>query len=240
VVTGPLLGSGPSRRVPRRDAYIMVRTRRHCRTDAVRWITVSFDVGPAEETMPHGDMNQGARAPDHAEGTMPHGDMNQDTRAPDHAEDTVARSVLSGLLVRIDHVGIAVPDLEVAIAFWEGLGLHLTHREINEEQAVAEAMLEVGPGDPDVPAARVQLLAPTGADSPLAKFLEKSGQGLQQLAFTVTDVDAAAAALRAAGMRVLYDQARRGTAGSRINFVHPKDCGGVLIELVEPVLGNHP
>jgi methylmalonyl-CoA/ethylmalonyl-CoA epimerase len=88
-------------------------------------------------------------------------------------------------------------------------------------------------GDPGTGAA-VQLLAPLGPTSTIAKFLDRSGPGLQQLAYRVTDIDSAMAALRATGVRLLYDTARRGTAGSRINFVHPKDAGGVLIELVEP------
>jgi methylmalonyl-CoA/ethylmalonyl-CoA epimerase len=78
------------------------------------------------------------------------------------------------------------------------------------------------------------LLAPLTPESAIAKFIGRSGPGLQQLAYTVADVDATSAALRARGLRLLYDTARRGTAGSRINFVHPKDAGGVLVELVEP------
>jgi methylmalonyl-CoA/ethylmalonyl-CoA epimerase len=136
---------------------------------------------------------------------------------------------LPGVL-RIDHVGVAVPDLDAAIEFYERVfGLRCIHTEVNEEQGVREAMLAVGVG-----ADRLQLLAPLTPDSTIAKFLDRHGPGLQQLAYTVTDVDAAATALRARGLRVLYDEARRGTAGSRVNFVHPKDCGGVLVELVEP------
>jgi methylmalonyl-CoA/ethylmalonyl-CoA epimerase len=146
-----------------------------------------------------------------------------------------AEGSLKDLLLRIDHVGFAVADLEAGITFWEGLGLECQHRESNEEQGVSEAMLSIG----DSPT-RVQLLAPMRADSPIATYLDRSGPGIQQVAFTVTDVEKAADAVRAAGMRVLYDSARRGTAGSRINFIHPKDCGGVLVELVEPVVGNHP
>jgi methylmalonyl-CoA/ethylmalonyl-CoA epimerase len=136
---------------------------------------------------------------------------------------------LPGVL-RIDHVGVAVPDLDAAIEFYERIfGLRCIHTEVNEEQGVREAMLAVGIG-----ADRLQLLAPLTPDSTIAKFLDRQGPGLQQLAYTVADVDAAAAAIRARGLRVLYDEARRGTAGSRVNFVHPKDCGGVLVELVEP------
>jgi methylmalonyl-CoA/ethylmalonyl-CoA epimerase len=103
------------------------------------------------------------------------------------------------------------------------------HTEENEEQGVREAMLGVGSGP-----SRLQLLAPLREDSPIAKFLTKSGPGLQQLAYTVSNVEEAADAIRAKGLRLLYKEPKRGTAGSRINFVHPKDCGGVLVELVEP------
>ena len=131
----------------------------------------------------------------------------------------------------IDHVGLAVPDLEAAIAWHERvLGLVLTHRETNTDQGVAEAMMGVPGGAGTV----VQLLAPLDGDSTIAKFIDRSGPGLQQLAYRVHDVEAAADALRARGLRLLYERARRGTSGSRVNFVHPKDAGGVLIELVEP------
>ena len=107
--------------------------------------------------------------------------------------------------------------------------MECVHTEVNDDQGVREAMLTVGDGT-----SRLQLLAPLRDDSAIAKFLAKSGPGLQQIAYTVSDVEAAADAVRAKGLRVLYEQPRRGTAGSRINFVHPKDCGGVLVELVEP------
>ena len=80
----------------------------------------------------------------------------------------------------------------------------------------------------------IQLLAPLREDSPIGKFLARNGEGIQQMALRVTDIDVAAEALKAAGVRVLYETAKRGTAGSRVNFAHPKDCGGVLMELVEP------
>ena len=141
---------------------------------------------------------------------------------------------LSGLpgVVAVDHVGIAVPDLEAAIRFHtEVLGLVCVHREVNETQGVAEAMLAA----PDAPegAAQVQLLAPLDDTSALARFLDRSGPGLQQLAYRVTDVERASTELRARGIRLLYDRPSPGTRGSRINFVHPKDAGGVLVELVE-------
>jgi methylmalonyl-CoA/ethylmalonyl-CoA epimerase len=97
---------------------------------------------------------------------------------------------------------------------------------VNEEQGVREAMLGVG-------GSYIQLLAPLTPESTIAKFLDRSGPGIQQIAFGVDDVVATADALRAAGVRVLYDQPKIGTAGSLVNFAHPKDCGGVLIELVQ-------
>ena len=142
----------------------------------------------------------------------------------------VTTSPADDLFTTIDHVGIAVPDLDAAIAFYaQTLGVHSVHEETNEEQGVREAMLAVGDGT-----TRIQLLAPLTPESTIARFIGRSGPGLQQLAFRVADVEAAAAVLRGRGLRLLYDTPRRGTAGSRVNFVHPKDAGGVLIELVEP------
>jgi methylmalonyl-CoA/ethylmalonyl-CoA epimerase len=138
------------------------------------------------------------------------------------------------LLLAVDHVGLAVADLPAAIAFHtEVLGLLLVHQEENRDADVVEAML-AAPGDPA--GAQVQLLAPLSPQSPIARFLDRSGPGLQQLAYRVDDVTVAAERLRERGLRLLYDSARRGTRGSRINFVHPHDTGGVLIELVEPPL----
>ncbi|MDQ2791720.1 MAG: methylmalonyl-CoA epimerase [Pseudonocardiales bacterium] len=145
---------------------------------------------------------------------------------------------LQSFVTAIDHVGIAVPDFDEAVEFHRTtFGLELVHEEINEEQGVREGMLRA-PGDPGTGAA-VQLLAPLGPNSTIAKFLGRSGPGLQQLAYRVIDIESAMAALRAAGVRLLYESARRGTAGSRINFVHPKDAGGVLVELVEPAAAEH-
>jgi len=134
----------------------------------------------------------------------------------------------SALITCIDHVGIAVPDLDVAIAWYRNtLGLELTHQEVNEEQGVREAM--IGTGN-----AQIQLLAPLSPESTIAKFIDRNGPGLQQLAYRVTDVEAVSQTLRDKGLRMLYDAPRRGTNNSRVNFVHPKDAGGVLVELVEP------
>ena len=85
----------------------------------------------------------------------------------------------------------------------------------------------------------IQLLAPLREDSPIGKFLARNGEGIQQMALRVTDIELAAETLRSAGVRVLYDAPKRGTAGSRVNFCHPKDCGGVLMELVEPAAEAH-
>jgi methylmalonyl-CoA/ethylmalonyl-CoA epimerase len=137
---------------------------------------------------------------------------------------------LDVMFTAVDHVGVAVPDLDEAIAFYRDvLGMRLAHVETNEEQGVREAMMAVGDGD-----TRVQLLAPLTPDSAIARFLDRSGPGLQQVAYRVDDVSRAARALRDRGLRLLYDEPRRGTAGSRVNFVHPKDAGGVLVELVQP------
>ncbi|WP_110241956.1 methylmalonyl-CoA epimerase [Nocardioides gilvus] len=134
------------------------------------------------------------------------------------------------LFTAIDHVGIAVPDLDEAIALYRDVfGMEVAHSETNEEQGVREAMVAVGESG-----SFIQLLAPLNEESTIAKFLTRSGPGLQQLAYRVTDVDAVSAILRERGVRLLYDAPKRGTANSRINFVHPKDAGGVLVELVEP------
>ncbi|WP_051161099.1 methylmalonyl-CoA epimerase [Nocardia transvalensis] len=136
-------------------------------------------------------------------------------------------------VIAVDHVGVAVPDLDTAVAWYsQHLGMVETHREVNESQGVHEAMLSLpGAGDDST---ALQLLAPVDESSTIAKFIDRNGPGLQQLAYRVTDVEAVATFLRAQGLRLLYDAPRRGTADSRINFVHPKDAGGVLIELVEP------
>jgi methylmalonyl-CoA/ethylmalonyl-CoA epimerase len=148
------------------------------------------------------------------------------------AEQDDGPEVTPALVTGLDHVGIAVADLDEAIA-WYGatFGFVATHTETNEEQGVREAML-AAPGDATGTA--IQLLAPLRPDSAIGRFLDRNGPGIQQLAYRVTDIDAACADLRGKGVRLLYDEPRRGTAGSRINFLHPKDAGGVLVELVEP------
>jgi methylmalonyl-CoA/ethylmalonyl-CoA epimerase len=134
------------------------------------------------------------------------------------------------LFTAIDHVGIAVADLDAAKAFYrDTFGMETVHEETNEAMGVREAMIQIGDSD-----SCLQLLAPLDESSAIAKFLERHGPGLQQLAYRVTDLEAVSATLRERGVRLLYDVGRRGTAGSLVNFVHPKDAGGVLVELVEP------
>ncbi|BBZ71252.1 methylmalonyl-CoA epimerase [Mycobacterium paraseoulense] len=145
-----------------------------------------------------------------------------------------ARQVLATALVTaVDHVGIAVADLDTAIAWYhDHLGMVLVHEEVNEEQGIREAMLAVRGAEGG--AAQIQLMAPIDDSSTIAKFIDKRGPGIQQMAVRVSDLDGVVEHLRSQGIRLLYEEPRRGTANSRINFIHPKDAGGVLIELVEP------
>ncbi|MGB8649037.1 MAG: methylmalonyl-CoA epimerase [Mycobacteriales bacterium] len=133
-------------------------------------------------------------------------------------------------VTHIDHVGIAVADLDAAIALYErAYGMRCVHVEVNEEQGVREAMMEVGDSG-----SYIQLLSPLSPDTTIGKFLVKNGPGIQQMAYRVDDIDAVSEHLRSEGMRLLYDAPKHGTAGSRVNFIHPKSAGGVLVELVEP------
>ena len=151
---------------------------------------------------------------------------------------TTTEDTLSPLVVAVDHVGIAVPDLDEAIHWYAAnLGLVSVHEETNTDQGVREAMLGA-PGEA-AGATKVQLLAPLDENSTIAKFIDRNGPGMQQVAYRVTDVAAAGDTLRAKGLRLLYDEPRRGTSDSRVNFVHPKDAGGVLVELVEPAADRH-
>ena len=134
------------------------------------------------------------------------------------------------LFTAIDHVGVAVSDLDAAITFYrDTYGMTLVHEEVNEEQGVREAMMAVGTSG-----SCVQLLAPLSPQSTIAKFLDRSGPGIQQVAYRVVDVEAVSQTLRDRGLRLLFDAPRRGTSHSRVNFIHPKDAGGILVELVEP------
>jgi methylmalonyl-CoA/ethylmalonyl-CoA epimerase len=145
-----------------------------------------------------------------------------------------ARQVLdTALVTAVDHVGIAVPDLDAAIAWYhDHLGMILVHEEVNDDQGIREAMLAVRGAAAG--SAQIQLMAPIDDSSAIAKFLDKRGPGIQQIAVRVGDLDSLVERLRSQSVRLVYESARRGTANSRINFIHPKDAGGVLIELVEP------
>ncbi len=148
----------------------------------------------------------------------------------EHDASPAPQGLPEELFVCIDHVGVAVPDLDEAIAFYrDKFGMRLQHEEVNTEQGVREAMVAVGDSG-----SCIQLLAPLSPESTIAKFLDRSGPGLQQMAYRVADVEKVSQVLRDRGLRLLYDAPRRGTADSRVNFVHPKDAGGVLVELVEP------
>lgn len=137
------------------------------------------------------------------------------------------------MFTRIDHVGIACHDLDATVDFYRRTyGLALTHDEVNEEQGVREAMLRVN-GTDDGGASYVQLLQPIRDDSPVAKFLERNGEGVHHVAFGTPDVDSAADSARGQSVRVLSAEPRPGSMGSRISFLHPKDCGGVLTEIVQ-------
>ncbi|MEO6412010.1 MAG: methylmalonyl-CoA epimerase [Pedococcus sp.] len=139
------------------------------------------------------------------------------------------------LFTAIDHVGVAVRDLDEAIAFYrDTYGMTLAHEEVNEEQGVREAMMAVGGSG-----SHIQLLAPLSPESTIAKFLDRSGPGVQQVAYRVEDVLAVSQVLRDRGLRLLYDEPRRGTSNSRVNFIHPKDAGGILVELVQPAHETH-
>ena len=156
--------------------------------------------------------------------------MVRPPRGPTSYDDGgMSLDVPSHLLTAIDHVGIAVADLDAAKTFYrDTFGMETVHEETNEAMGVREAMVAVGDSG-----SFLQLLAPLNESSTIAKFLDRHGPGLQQLAFRVTDLESVTTILRDRGVRLLYDVGRRGTAGSLVNFVHPKDAGGVLVELVE-------
>lgn len=166
-----------------------------------------------------------------------HSDQSPGTT--DHPDGAPAHPVPAQYLLGIDHVGIAVADLDAAIAWYaDVLGFVCTHQEVNEAQGVREAMLSpanaLDTGSTPDAGTQIQLLAPLTEDSTIAKFLGRHGPGMQQLAYRVSDLAAVSTHLRERGVRLLYDTARSGTAGSSINFLHPRDTGGVLVELVQP------
>ncbi len=128
----------------------------------------------------------------------------------------------------LDHVGVAVSDLEAAISLYEGsFGMELVHRETVSEQGVEAVLLDVGDS-------HVELLRPTGPDTPVGKFLSARGEGLHHVAYRVDDIDAALDGLRERGIRLIDETARTGIRSSRVAFLHPRATGGVLTEIVEP------
>jgi methylmalonyl-CoA/ethylmalonyl-CoA epimerase len=142
------------------------------------------------------------------------------------------------MLTRIDHVGIACRDLEERIAFYEAtFGLSVVSREVNEEQGIREAMLQVtaGPAGPGHPAGAsyVQLLEPLRPDSPVGRFLERRGEGIHHVGYGVVDITAALESIGASGVRLIDARPRHGSMGASIAFLHPADVGGVLTELVQ-------
>jgi methylmalonyl-CoA/ethylmalonyl-CoA epimerase len=137
------------------------------------------------------------------------------------------------MITRVDHIGIACRDLAASIDFYHrAYGFEVFHEEVNEQQGVREAMLRIN-GTDDGGATYLQLLEPIRPDSPIAKFLETHGEGVHHVAFGTADVEAETAAVTGTGVRALYPEPRRGTFGSRINFLHPKDCQGILTELIQ-------
>jgi methylmalonyl-CoA/ethylmalonyl-CoA epimerase len=136
------------------------------------------------------------------------------------------------VLTRIDHVGIACRDLEAKIAFYESaFGLTVASVEVNEAQGVREAMLQVAEGEAG--ASYVQLLQPTGPDTPVGRFLERRGEGVHHVGYGVVNITAALQAIGAAGVRLIDERPRHGSMGAAIAFLHPADMGGVLTELVQ-------
>jgi methylmalonyl-CoA/ethylmalonyl-CoA epimerase len=136
------------------------------------------------------------------------------------------------MLSTIDHVGVAVEDIDSALALYrDTLGMPLVHRETVAGQGVDAALLDVGDG-------HMELLQPLGPETPIGKFLARKGPGLHHVAYRVADVDSALAALAAAGLRLIDERPRPGIRGSRVAFVHPSSMGGVLTEIVQPAASH--
>jgi methylmalonyl-CoA/ethylmalonyl-CoA epimerase len=135
------------------------------------------------------------------------------------------------VFTRIDHIGVAVEEIEPAMALYrDSMRLDVAHREVVEEQGVEAVLLDVGEN-------HVELLAPLGADTPVGKFLARQGPGLHHVAYQVEDIEAALQACRDTGLQLIDEQPRAGIRGSRVAFLHPRSTGGVLTEIVEPAAG---
>ncbi len=133
---------------------------------------------------------------------------------------------------RIDHIGVAVEDIDAAIALYQdSFEMELAHRETVEEQGVEAVLLDVGEG-------HVELLAPLGPDTPVGKYLAKNGAGLHHVAYAVDDIDATLESIAAAGLALIDSEPRVGIRDSRVAFLHPRSTGGVLTEIVEPAGGH--
>ncbi len=136
------------------------------------------------------------------------------------------------LLTEIDHVAIAVNDLEAAIAFYrDTYGAEVSHREVVESDGVEEALIKVSDS-------YIQLLTPTRPDSPVAKYLERKGEGLHHVGYRVADCAAALEAVKASGGRAIDEAPRPGSRGTTVAFLHPKGGFGTLVELVEEGTGD--
>jgi methylmalonyl-CoA/ethylmalonyl-CoA epimerase len=136
------------------------------------------------------------------------------------------------LFGRIDHIGVAVEDIDAAIELYEkSFEMTLAHRETVESQGVEAVLLDVGEG-------HVELLAPLGPDTPVGKFLARGGQGLHHVAYAVADIDAALQRIAATGIELIDTEPRTGIRGSRVAFLHPRSTGGVLTEIVQPAEGH--
>jgi methylmalonyl-CoA/ethylmalonyl-CoA epimerase len=136
------------------------------------------------------------------------------------------------LFARVDHIGVAVEDLDAAIALHErDYGMTLVHREVIDEQGVEAVLLDVGEN-------HVELLRPLGEDTPVGRFLANRGPGLHHVAYQVSDVDSTLARLRERGLRLIDETPRTGIRGSRVAFLHPAASGGVLTEIVQPAEGH--
>ena len=132
------------------------------------------------------------------------------------------------MLSRIDHIGVAVEDIDASLALYEqAYAMQLVHREVVEEQGVEAVLLDVGEN-------HVELLRPLGADTPVGKFLAKRGPGMHHVAYQVTDIEATLGQLRDAGLRLIDETPRTGIRSSRVAFLHPASSGGVLTEIVQP------
>jgi methylmalonyl-CoA/ethylmalonyl-CoA epimerase len=137
------------------------------------------------------------------------------------------------MFARVDHIGVAVEDLDGALALYGDIfGMTVAHREVVEQQGVEAVLLDVGEN-------HVELLRPLGPDTPVGRFLAGRGPGLHHVAYQVGDVEAALSRLREQGVALIDAEPRVGIRGSRVAFVHPKATGGVLTEIVEPAEGTH-